>query len=87
MLKHRRWIGILSTVFLVICTSGCGTTRIPLPNEQRNVPISQNEGEAKMIIQIMRFESEIPEVDVIVTARERIEEFRALPGLLQKYYV
>ena len=47
----------------------------------------QREGGAKVLVQIVKFESELPEDDVIATAKERIEEFRALPGLVQKYYV
>jgi heme-degrading monooxygenase HmoA len=40
-----------------------------------------------MLIQIVRFESELPEDGVVAVANERIEGFRALPGLIQKYYV
>jgi len=40
-----------------------------------------------VIIQIVKFESELPEEEVVATAMDRIDEFRALPGLLQKYYV
>jgi len=40
-----------------------------------------------MIIQIVTFESELSEDEVVAVANERIERFRALDGLLQKYYV
>ncbi len=40
-----------------------------------------------MIIQIIKFESALSEDEVLGIAQERIENFRALPGLLQKYYV
>lgn len=40
-----------------------------------------------MIIQIVSFESELPEEEVVAVARERAGEFRALKGLVQKYYV
>ena len=40
-----------------------------------------------MIVQIIRFESALQEDGVITTAEMRIQEFRALPGLIQKYYV
>lgn len=40
-----------------------------------------------MIIQIVKFESELSEEGVVAVARERIDQFRALPGLIQKYYV
>lgn len=40
-----------------------------------------------MVIQIVRFESELSEEAVLSVAHDRIESFRALPGLLQKYYV
>ena len=40
-----------------------------------------------MIIQIVKFESALSEEQVMKIAEERLEQFRALPGLLQKYYV
>lgn len=39
-----------------------------------------------VIIQIIKFESELPEDQVLATALDRSGEFRALPGLVQKYY-
>ena len=40
-----------------------------------------------MAIQIIKFESALSEDEVLEIAQDRIENFRALPGLLQKYYV
>ena len=40
-----------------------------------------------MIIQIVKFETSLTEEEVVAVAEERIDQFRALPGLLQKYYV
>ena len=40
-----------------------------------------------MIIQIIKFESALSEDEVLLTAKERADQFRAIPGLLQKYYV
>ena len=40
-----------------------------------------------MYIHFVKFESELPEADVIATAKERSDDYRALPGLVQKYYV
>jgi len=40
-----------------------------------------------MTIQIIKFESALSEDEVLEIAQDRIENFRALPGLLQKYYV
>ncbi|MEJ2379828.1 MAG: YdhR family protein [Gammaproteobacteria bacterium] len=40
-----------------------------------------------MIIRIVSFESALSEEEVIAVAKERADQFRALPGLLQKYYV
>jgi heme-degrading monooxygenase HmoA len=40
-----------------------------------------------VIIQVVTFESELPEKEVMAVAKSRIDEFRALPGLVQKYYV
>lgn len=40
-----------------------------------------------MVIQIVKFETTLSEQQVRAVAEERIERFRAMPGLLQKYYV
>ena len=40
-----------------------------------------------MIIQIIKFETTLSEDEVLSTAKERADQFRSLPGLLQKYYV
>lgn len=39
-----------------------------------------------MIIQIVTFESAMSEEEVLKTAKERAEQFRAVPGLRQKFY-
>lgn len=39
-----------------------------------------------MIIQIVKFQSNLPFEEVGRVARERASEFQAVPGLLQKYY-
>lgn len=40
-----------------------------------------------MVIQIVKFETELSEEDVLAAARDRLDDFLALPGLVQKYYV
>ena len=40
-----------------------------------------------MIIQIVKLKSNLGEADLLERAREREPQFRAIPGLLQKYYV
>lgn len=40
-----------------------------------------------MIIQIIKFESALSEDEVLKVAEDRADHFRALPGLIQKYYV
>lgn len=40
-----------------------------------------------MIIQIIKLKSDLPEEELIQRAHEREPHFKALPGLLQKYYV
>lgn len=40
-----------------------------------------------MIIQIIKLHSELSEAELLKTAREREPGFKAIPGLLQKYYV
>jgi heme-degrading monooxygenase HmoA len=48
---------------------------------------SGTKGVTTVIIQIVKFESELSEDEVLETVMDRIEEYRAMPGLLQKYYV
>lgn len=40
-----------------------------------------------MIIQIIRLKSGLPEEELLKRAKERETRFKAIPGLLQKYYV
>ena len=40
-----------------------------------------------MIIQFVRLESSLSEDEVLAIAKKRAEKFRAVPGLIQKYYV
>jgi heme-degrading monooxygenase HmoA len=40
-----------------------------------------------MIIQIIKLKSGLPEDELLKTAKEREPKFRAIPGLIQKYYV
>jgi len=40
-----------------------------------------------MIIQIIKLKSELSEEELLKTAKEREPRFKAIPGLLQKYYV
>lgn len=40
-----------------------------------------------MIIQIVKLKSDLDEGSLLERAREREPQFRAIPGLLQKYYV
>ena len=40
-----------------------------------------------MIIQYINFKSELPEEEILKIAKEREPQFKAIPGLIQKYYV
>lgn len=40
-----------------------------------------------MIIQFIKLKSNLPEADLLKKAKEREPQFKAIPGLLQKYYV
>lgn len=40
-----------------------------------------------MILQMIKLKSNLPEEDLLNKAREREPQFKAIPGLLQKYYV
>ena len=40
-----------------------------------------------MIIQIIKFTSQLPEKEILRIAKEREPQFKAIPGLIQKYYI
>jgi heme-degrading monooxygenase HmoA len=40
-----------------------------------------------MIIQTIKFKSQLTEEEVMRIAREREPQFKAIPGLIQKYYI
>ena len=40
-----------------------------------------------MILQFIRLKSNLPEEELLRRAKEREPQFKAIPGLLQKYYV
>ena len=40
-----------------------------------------------MIVQIIKLKSNLPEEELLRRAKERESQFKAIPGLLQKYYV
>lgn len=40
-----------------------------------------------MIMQIVNLKTDLPEEELLAIAHERAPQFRAIPGLVQKYYV
>lgn len=40
-----------------------------------------------MILQVIKLKTHLPEEELLKRAHERASQFRAIPGLLQKYYV
>ncbi len=40
-----------------------------------------------MILQFVKLKSRLPEEELLKRAKERAPKFKAIPGLLQKYYV
>ena len=40
-----------------------------------------------MIMQIVRLKSELTEEELLKTAKQREPQFKAIPGLIQKYYI
>jgi len=40
-----------------------------------------------MVLQFIKLKSNLPEEELLKRAREREPQFKAIPGLLQKYYV
>ncbi len=47
----------------------------------------KNQNSNDMIVQIIRVKSPLLEEDLLEIAKERANQFRALPGLIQKYYI
>ena len=43
--------------------------------------------ENKMVMQFIRLKSKLSEAELMKVAQERMPQFRAIPGLVQKYYV
>jgi hypothetical protein len=43
--------------------------------------------EKTMIVQFVQFETSLSEKDVMAVANERLPQFRAIPSLVQKYYL
>lgn len=39
-----------------------------------------------MIVQVVKFETSLSEDEVLKIAKERADQFRTVPGLIQKYY-
>ena len=40
-----------------------------------------------MILQVIKLKSNLPEEELLNRAKERAPQFKAIPGLVQKYYV
>jgi len=40
-----------------------------------------------MILQIIKFKSQLSEEEILKIAKEREPQFQSIPGLLQKYYI
>ena len=40
-----------------------------------------------MIVQFVQFETSLPGAEVLAVAEERLPQFRAIPSLVQKYYL
>lgn len=40
-----------------------------------------------MIVQFVKFETTLTETEVTAVAKERLHQFQAIPGLVQKYYL
>ena len=40
-----------------------------------------------MIIQTIKFKSHLPEEEIMKIAKDREPQFKAIPGLHQKYYI
>ena len=53
-------------------------------NFLHNKPKDINEG---MVVQYIKLKSDLPEEKLLEKATTRAEQFRAIPGLIQKYYV
>ena len=39
-----------------------------------------------MIVQIVKFETSLPEEELVAVAKSRLDDYRATPGLIEKFY-
>ena len=39
-----------------------------------------------MIVQIVKFETSLPEEELVSVAKSRLDDYRATPGLIEKFY-
>lgn len=88
MLHKPTTLFLLAFLFLAACTQA------PEPQQSEAAATETTTEEAApalpavgTIIQTVRLKSTLSEEELLTTARERLPQFEALPGLIQKYYI
>jgi heme-degrading monooxygenase HmoA len=89
-LDRRQLLQLLATAAPALFVSGLapeslGASAAPTPSGAlREVP--SPEQEARMYVQFVKLSSTLSDEDVQRVMRERLPQFQAIPGLVQKYY-
>ena len=87
-MKQLKFVALHALYLLMLF--GCGEkddktksnqlNQLPMMNKTENHPMGT-------VLLLVRLKSELTEEELLVIAKDRAHQFRALPGLIQKYYV
>ena len=76
------FLGAFSVLVSQYATEGLTSVEDPVTENIETTTLSKGS-----FVQVVKLNSTLKEEDLISKAKARAEEFRALPGLVQKYYV
>ena len=81
---------VLSAIVVILMFGCSGKTENKNSNELKegeDLEQTVEQATAGRIIQIVRARTELPEEEFLKIAKERESQFKAIPGLIQKYYI
>jgi heme-degrading monooxygenase HmoA len=87
MLQKSLMFCLLGVFFLAGFSNNSEPPRAGELNTNKMMEQQAGETMEGTIIQIIRIKSELPEEELLKIAREREPQFKAIPGLIQKYYI
>jgi heme-degrading monooxygenase HmoA len=80
-------LNAIVVIFMFGCTGKTGNNITYDSNEGEAMKEALNQPAPGSIMQIVRAKTELSEEEFLRIAREREPQFKAIPGLLQKYYI